>query len=147
MSKKPERIRRQLEAYAQMSERCAVCWFPRYVKAWGREASLHHICGRRGGMDAHDHRNILCVCQRCHSDYHDGHSQRPLTLGHMLEAKRQEDGDEMLDLRFLAKLLGRVGLKEDPKPLPEWVLLERARNVRLLNAREPFIERNDPDGE
>jgi hypothetical protein len=65
----------------------------------------------------------------------------------MLEAKRQEDGDEMLDLRFLAKLLGRVGLKEDPKPLPQWVLLERAKNVRLLNAREQFIERNDPDGE
>ena len=143
-SKKSDRIRRQLEAYALMSERCACCWFPRHVKAWGREAHLHHLVGRRGGMDAHDHRNLLVVCARCHSDFHDGHSERPLTLGMMLEIKRQEDGDEMFDLPFLAKLLGRAALKEDPATeLPQWIVEERERNVRTLKARAPFIQERE----
>jgi len=55
----------------------------------------------------------------------------------------EEDGEEMFDLAFLAKLLRRAGLKEDPKPLPQWVLEEREKNARLLTARAPFIERGD----
>lgn len=140
-SKKSDRIHRQLEAYALMSERCAVCYFPRHAKAYRREAQLHHLVGRRGGLDAHDHRNLICVCARCHEDYHQGNSERPLTLGMMLEVKRQEDGDEMFDLPFLAKLLHRSALKEDPSPeLPQWIVSEREKNARVLKARAPFME-------
>jgi hypothetical protein len=142
-SKKSERIHRQLEAYALMSERCAVCYFPRHLKAYRREAQLHHLVGRRGGLDAHDHRNLICVCTRCHEDYHQGHSQRPLTLGHMLQAKLEEDGEEMFDPVFLAKLLHRAGLKEDAAPLPQWVVEERERNARLLVSRAPYIEERE----
>jgi hypothetical protein len=53
----------------------------------------------------------------------------------------EEDGEEMFDLEFLAKLLRRAGLKEDPKPLPQWVLEEREKNARLLTSRAPFMER------
>jgi hypothetical protein len=141
MAKKRDRIHRQLEAYAFLCERCAVCHWPKYQKAFGRDIQLHHVVGRRGGLDAHDHRNLLAVCGRCHEDYHQGHSQRPLTLGHLLTAKLEEDGEELFDLAFLAKLLHRTGLKEDPKPLPQWVHEERARNDRTLKARAPFIER------
>lgn len=138
-SKKSDRIRRQLEAYAFMSERCAVCWFPKFVKKWGKTICLHHIVGRRG-LDPHDHRNLLPVCEECHRLHHDGDSKRELTLGHILTAKLQEDGEEMFDPEFLAKLLRRAGLKEDPKPLPAWVAEERVKNARLLTSRAPYIE-------
>lgn len=143
MAKKSDRIKRQLEAYAFLCERCAVCYFPKFVKAWGREFQLHHLVGRRGGLDAHDHRNLIGCCARCHSDYHNGHSERPLTLGHLLTAKLEEDGEEMFDPVFLAGLLRRAGLKEDPLPLPGWVAQERAVNERLLKARAPFLRRSD----
>jgi hypothetical protein len=61
----------------------------------------------------------------------------------MLEIKRQEDGDEMFDLPFLAKLLGRSALKEDPATeLPQWIIEEREKNARTLKARAPFIQRD-----
>ena len=62
-------------------------------------------------------------------------------MGHILTAKLEEDGEEMFDPGFLAKLLRRAGLKEDPKPLPQWVAEERQKNARLLTSRSPFMER------
>jgi hypothetical protein len=59
----------------------------------------------------------------------------------MLTAKKEEDGE--VDLVFLAKLLRRVGLREDPAPLPNWVHEERERNARLLKARAPYIDRSE----
>jgi hypothetical protein len=64
-------------------------------------------------------------------------------LGHILTAKLEEDGEEMFDLVFLAKLLRRAGLKEDPKPLPDWVAEERKANARLLTSRAPYMERGE----
>lgn len=127
MSKKRQRIDRQLEAYAFLAERCAICFWPKYVKGWRRDCCLHHLVGRRG-LDCHDHRNLLMVCTTCHEIYHGQASVKgkDLTLGHMLEAKRQEDGE--VDIPFLAKLMRRVGLREDPMPLPGWVLREREEN-------------------
>lgn len=113
--------RKWLEVYAIQSERCAVCWHPKYAK--GKRLELHHIVGRRG-KDPHHHRNLLMVCNECHAAYHSGGSQ-PLTLGHILQAKLEEDGE--VDVPFLASLMGRVGLREDPTPLPDWVQEARAK--------------------
>jgi len=123
VSKKRDRTHRQLAVYADLCCRCAVCWWRK--GRFGRALHLHHIVGRRG-LDYHDHRNLICVCNECHDGYHIG-GQRDLSLGHVLQAKLEEDGE--LDLEFLAKLLHRVGLKEDPKPLPQW-----ARDERVANA-------------
>lgn len=81
-------------------------------------------------MDAHDHRNLCLLCRDCHEGFHAG-GKKNLTLGNILFAKKEEDGEEMLDLSFLAWLLGRVGLKEDPTPLPEWAIEERERNEKF----------------
>jgi hypothetical protein len=51
-----------------------------------------------------------------------------LELGHILQAKQDEDGE--VDVEFLAKLMGRVGLRQDPMPLPEWALREREQNAK-----------------
>jgi hypothetical protein len=61
----------------------------------------------------------------------------------MLQAKLEEDGEEMFDPVFLAKLLHRAGLKEDAAPLPQWVVEERERNARLLVSRAPYIEERE----
>ena len=50
-----------------------------------------------------------------------------MTLGQILRAKEDEDGE--VDIPFLAKLMGRVGLKEDPLPLPSWAIDERKNNA------------------
>lgn len=124
MGKKMERYRQQLEAYAFQSERCAVCWWRKYRP--GRRLEIHHIVGRRG-QDCHHHRNLVLVCNECHTGFHAGGS-KSLDLGHILRAKEDEDGE--VDIPFLAKLMGRVGLREDPKDLPDWALEERKLNDR-----------------
>lgn len=124
MSKKRDRTRQHLEVYATQCCRCAVCWWRK--GRFGRRLELHHIVGRRG-IDYHHHRNLLCVCDQCHYGYHSG-GTKSLDLGHILQAKLDEDGE--VDLEFLAKLMGRVGLREDPKPLPDWVKKERDDNAR-----------------
>jgi hypothetical protein len=50
-----------------------------------------------------------------------------LTLGQILQAKEEEDGE--VDIPFLASLCGKVGLREDPLPLPEWAIHEREINA------------------
>jgi hypothetical protein len=122
MSKQKDRSRRMLEAYAIQCTRCAVCYWRKYRP--GRTAELHHIVGRRG-KDPHHHRNILMVCNECHYGYHSG-GKKSLTLGHILTAKREEDGE--VDIPFLAGLCGKVGLRHDPEPLPQWVEEERRAN-------------------
>lgn len=124
MSIKKNRSRQQLEVYAQQCCRCAVCWW-RKGRA-GRRLELHHIVGRRG-IDYHHPRNLICVCCECHLGYHSG-GQKSLSLGQILQAKEDEDGE--VDLVFLAGLMRRVGLREDPSPLPEWVLKEREVNAK-----------------
>lgn len=124
VGRKKDRARQHLEVYASQCTRCAVCWWPR--SRAGRRLELHHIVGRRG-VDYHHHRNLICVCNECHYGYHSGGS-RSLSLGQVLTAKEQEDGE--VDLVFLAGLLRRVGLKEDPHPLPPWVTEERRVNGR-----------------
>jgi hypothetical protein len=51
-----------------------------------------------------------------------------LELGHILQAKQDEDGE--VDIPFLAKLMSKVGLRQDPMPLPEWALKEREDNAK-----------------
>lgn len=86
---------------------------------------LHHIVGRRG-LAHHHPRNLILVCDQCHYGYHSG-GAKSLDLGHILKAKHDEDGE--VDLKFLASLMGRVGLREDPKPFPGWVNIERTKNA------------------
>ena len=75
-------------------------------------------------------RNLLVLCHdTCHWIYHSGsQSMDPLTLGHLLEAKQDADG--FADVEFLASLKHRVGLPEDPKPLPQWALAARIDNAQ-----------------
>jgi hypothetical protein len=122
--RKAKADKKWLEVYALQCERCAVCYHPKYGK--GKRLELHHIVGRRG-KDPHHHRNLIMVCSECHYAYHSG-GERSLSLGHILQAKLEEDGE--VDIPFLAKLMGRVGLREDPMPLPDWVAEERARAHR-----------------
>jgi hypothetical protein len=122
MSKKKDRNRSNLEVYAFNSVRCAVCWWRKFRP--GKRCELHHIVGRRG-HDPHHHRNLIMVCNECHYGYHSG-GQKSLSLGQILRAKEDEDGE--VDIPFLAKLMGRVGLREDPTDLPQWALEERKIN-------------------
>jgi hypothetical protein len=48
-------------------------------------------------------------------------------LGQILQAKAEEDGE--VDIPFLASLCGKVGLREDPAPLPDWAIEERVANA------------------
>jgi hypothetical protein len=66
------------------------------------------------------------VCNECHYGYHSG-GAKTLSLGQILQAKEDEDGE--VDIPFLAKLMGRKGLKEDPLPLPSWAIDERKNNA------------------
>jgi len=124
MSKAKDRTMRMLSVYAEQSTRCAVCYWRKYRP--GRRCELHHIVGRRG-KDPHHHRNLILVCSECHYGYHSG-GQKSLNLGQILQAKHEEDGE--VDMKFLAGLIGRVGLKEEPSPLPEWAIQERIENAK-----------------
>ena len=123
MSKQKDRNRANLEVYAFNSVRCAVCWWRKFRP--GRRCELHHIVGRRG-KDPHHHRNLIMVCDQCHYGYHSG-GEKSLTLGQILQAKEDEDGE--VDLTFLASLMGRKGLREDPQSLPSWAIDERKNNA------------------
>jgi hypothetical protein len=127
MPAKTAKDRRLLQEFADSISRCAVCWWRKYRP--GRSIHIHHIVGRRG-QEPHDHRNLIGLCQLCHLDsVHSLGKQFPksLSLGHVLQAKEDEDGE--VDVKFLASLLRRVGLREDPLPLPEWCLEERVENA------------------
>ena len=65
---------------------------------------------------------MVMLCRDCHQGYHSG-GGHSLSLGHILQAKLEADGS--VDVSFLAGLRGRVGLREDPCPLPLWA--EEAR--------------------
>jgi hypothetical protein len=114
----------RLEDYAFSHDRCAVCHARKY--AVGSRLELHHIVGRRGGDRCHDARNLILICGRDHMGYHSG-GKRSLTLGQVLTAKRDEDGE--VDVDFLASLLRRKALRDDPMPLPQWALEERVDNA------------------
>ena len=141
MAKKSDRIVRRVQEYVDLCERCMVCHWGKYVKSWERTLEVHHLCGRGKSIDCWDARNLALICRRCHSDHHQGHSERPLPLSVMLLCKLQEDGE--IDLAFLANLRNRKSLKEDPATeLPQWVSSEREKNSRILKARAPFIWRD-----
>jgi hypothetical protein len=83
------------------------------------------------GKSPHDHRNLIVLCEdTCHDGVHRNAGGTSLSLGHVLEAKREEDG--AVDLKFLAQLKSRAGLREDPMPLPLW-----ATEARIDNRHEP----------
>jgi hypothetical protein len=108
-----------LEEYRLTHDRCAVCHSR--GESWNDKLEIHHIVGRYKKELGHDERNLLVLCRDCHYGYHSG-GGCSLTLGHILQAKA-ELGE--LDYSFLAALKNRVGLSEDPEPLPLWA--EEAR--------------------
>ena len=114
----------RLGEYRASHHRCAVCHWP---DNRGTPLEIHHIYGRRGKDEGvwNDERNLLVVCADCHYGYHSG-GGCSLSSGHILFAKREEDGD--VDIAFLASLKGRVGLPEDPMPLPDWAIAARTDN-------------------
>ena len=111
--------------YMAEHHRCAVCHDD--GKASWNPIECHHIQGRRGrGEESwNDHRNLLAICRACHAGVH-GDLGRSLSLGQILTAKREEDGE--VDVPFLASLKGRVGLHEDEMSLPDWVEAARIDN-------------------
>lgn len=110
-----------LEEYRLTHDRCAVCYSK--GRSWNDRLEIHHIiAGRHGGKDKHDERALVILCRDCHEGYHSG-GGHSLSLGQILQAKLEADGS--VDVSFLAGLRGRVGLREDPSPLPLWA--EEAR--------------------
>ena len=104
--------------------RCAVCHSR--GDSWNDSLEVHHVFGRHKNKDlADDHRNLILLCRDCHHGYHSG-GGCSLDLGHVLTAKTEVDGS--VDIPFLAGLRGRVGLRDDPKPLPDWALAARVDN-------------------
>jgi len=123
MPAKSKADRESLSLYRETHDRCAVCHAK--AKPW-RKLSVHHIMGRVG-KECHDPRNLLVVCEdTCHDGIHRNSVGCSLSLGHVLAAKEEEDGS--VDVKFLASLRGRVGLREDPKPLPLWAMDARLDN-------------------
>lgn len=114
--------RKLMASYAEAHDRCAVCWWRKFRP--GKRLELHHIA-HRNGANPHDHRNLILLCADDHYGYHSG-GKRNLTLGQILTAKRDEDGD--VDVVFLASLRRRKSLSADLEPLPEWALQEREAN-------------------
>jgi hypothetical protein len=111
-----------LAEYRLTHDRCAVCYSR--GESWNDRLEIHHIVGRYKKELGNDHRNLLVLCCDCHAGYHSG-GGCSLTLGNVLWAKREEDGESGLDLTFLASLKNRVGLSEDPEDLPVWALEAR----------------------
>lgn len=99
--------------------RCSICHGRE--KPW-RKISVHHIYGRHGGKKRYnDPRNLILVCEEtCHEGIHRCAGGCSLSLGNVLWAKADEDGE--VDVKYLASLRGRVGLRDDPVPLPAWAL-------------------------
>lgn len=114
-------IDQRLGEYRDSHKRCAVCHWP---DGRGTPLEIHHIVGRKG-KDFNNHANLLVLCRDCHAGFHSG-GGCSLSLGHILSAKEEEDGT--VDVAFLASLKGRVGLPEDPTPLPAWVDASRIDN-------------------
>lgn len=106
-----------LAEYRLTHERCAVCHSR--GESWNDKLEVHHIVGRHKKEVGNDHRNLLVLCRDCHTGYHSG-GGCSLSLGNVLWAKQEEDGEVGLDVAFLAGLRGRVGLREDPTELPLW---------------------------
>lgn len=120
MSKRSVLIQHYLDEH---DLRCAVCHGRQ--EPW-RKISVHHIMGRVG-KESDDPRNLILVCEdTCHEGIHRNSVGCSLDLGHVLTAKAEVDGS--VDIPFLAGLRGRVGLRDDPKPLPDWALAARIDN-------------------
>ena len=121
MKKKSTTLTSSIAEYAAAHDRCAVCYSR--GQSWNDQLEIHHIQGRykHGETEA----NYLCLCRDCHTLYHSG-GTNSLSLGHILQAKQEEDGS--VDVVFLAGLRGRVGLREDPTPLPLWATEARKDN-------------------
>jgi len=129
MPAKSQEVLDSMEAYRLLHPRCAMCYWDGRGYA---PLEVHHIVGRRG-KGCHHEKNLLVLCRCCHDFYHSTPGPNTLTLGHMLTAKLEEDGE--VDVAYLAALKNRVGLHEDPLPLPDWVEADRLDNVKPLKKR------------
>lgn len=113
---------KELAAYAESHDRCAVCHWRKYRP--GRRMELHHIQGRRG-KTPHDPRGLIMLCDQCHYGFHSG-GKKTLDMSAILGAKEEEDGE--VDLEYLAAMRRRKSLACDPGPVPGWAAKEREAN-------------------
>jgi len=120
--------------YKASHDRCAVTWAR--AEQFGVVLDPHHLVAGAGRKD--DPRNLLMVSREVHNHYHFGgiigtdcKQKAPLTPGHLMFCKREED-PEQYDEAFIAELLGRKELPDNWLPVepPEWVYEERRRSTR-----------------
>ena len=108
----------EMREWAQGFDKCAVCHWP--VSDFRRRMEVHHP------------KSYLALCSRCHSVYHSGKvvaNVPDIDMGILLEAKREAD-PENYDPDFLASLRNKKHLGHEPKPIPQYFMEERARNLK-----------------
>lgn len=133
MASKAERL--VLQEFAQEHRSCAVCHWPE--SDMRRRMEIHHLVGGAGRK--HDRRNLLTLCNACHTVLHGGSrisGRVDVNRGTLLTAKLESDPDYYAPT-FLASLKRKKHLGYDPEPIPDWYLQERQRNVRGWIYRRP----------
>lgn len=115
------------QEFAALFRSCAVCWYPEGSGV--RRMEIHHLVGGRGRK--HDRRNLVTLCKDCHEVLHLGPKLTglPDLNKAILLTCKQETDPEFYDPEYLASLLHKKWLGYDPKPVPEWYLSQRERNV------------------
>jgi len=123
--------------WSEKHRSCAVCWWPSYD--YNRDMEVHHLVGGPNRSKGHKVFNYLKLCDRCHHVYHSGKvaaNVPPLTMGHLLTAKKESD-EENYSPEKLAALKNRKALHWEPEPIPDFYLQERARNTGPRSGRQP----------
>jgi hypothetical protein len=124
-----------LQEFASLFRSCAVCWWPE--SDGRRKLDIHHLV--QGAGRKHDRRNLLRLCENCHTVFHSGSKVTGLpdvNRGILLACKHECD-PEYYDPEYLASLKRKKHLGYEPEPLTKPYIEQRDRNVGSWNRRNP----------
>jgi hypothetical protein len=124
-----------LQEFAAEFMSCAVCWWPEMDMR--RRMEIHHLV--QGAGRKHDRRNLLTLCENCHTVFHSGSKVTglpDLNKGILLGCKRECDPD-FYDPKFLASLRHKQHLGYEPEPLPAVYEEQRQKNTTGWRHRTP----------